>query len=276
MIISVINQKGGVGKTTTAVNVAACTAQQQQPVLLVDLDPQGNATSGIGLSEPLAPTLYDALVSATAVAQSSSEDAESLTLPAVQPGPVPNLSVIGASPQLAGSEIDLAGNLRRDDLKTVLNALLPQHPLIIIDTPPSLSLLTINALVAADYLIIPVQCEYFALEGLGQLLRTLEIIKRNHNPKLQVLGLVRTMYDSRLGLSAQVSQELDRHFPELLFKTAIPRNVRLAEAPSYGKPITLYDRRSPGADGYRRLTVEILQRLGARYDRKSSQYQLAT
>lgn len=275
MIISVINQKGGVGKTTTAVSVATCTAQQQQPLLLVDLDPQGNATSGLGLGEPLSPTLYDSLISATTAAEySTSEKAPELILPAVQPGPVPNLQIIGASPRLAGSEVDLAGNQRRDDLKTVLNALLPQHPLIIIDTPPSLSLLTINALVAADYLIIPVQCEYFALEGLGQLLRTLEIIKRNHNPELQVLGLVRTMYDGRLGLSAQVSQELEKHFPELLFKTIIPRNVRLAEAPSYGKPITLYDRRSPGADGYRRLTVEILQRLGARYDRKKSRYQL--
>lgn len=277
MIISVINQKGGVGKTTTAVNVATCTAQQQQPVLLVDLDPQGNATSGLGLGEPLSPTLYDSLISATTAAEySPSEKAPELILPAVQPGPVPDLKIIGASPRLAGSEVDLAGNQRRDDLKTVLNALLPQYPLIIIDTPPSLSLLTINALVAADYLIIPVQCEYFALEGLGQLLRTLEIIKRNHNPDLQVLGLVRTMYDGRLGLSAQVSQELEKHFPELLFKTPIPRNVRLAEAPSYGKPITLYDRRSPGADGYRRLTVEILQRLGARYDRKNSRYQLTS
>jgi chromosome partitioning protein len=269
MIISVINQKGGVGKTTTAVNLAACASQHQQPLLLVDLDPQGNATSGLGLGPPQSPTLYESLVAAT-----QHENNVPIPRPALAEGAMPGLKIIGASPQLAGSEIDLAENEKRDDLKRVLGTLEPHFPLILIDTPPSLSLLTISALVAADYLIIPVQCEYYALEGLGQLLRTLELIKRSLNPRLQVLGIVRTMYDARLGLSSQVSQELDVHFPKLLFKTIIPRNVRLAEAPSHGQPISVYDRRSPGADAYRRLAVEMLQRLGATYDRKTVRYSL--
>jgi chromosome partitioning protein len=169
---------------------------------------------------------------------------------------------VGASPELAGSEVELSGNPRRDDLKRVISALREQHPLIIIDTPPSLSLLTVNSLVAAEQLIIPVQCEYFALEGLGHLLRTLERIKRSLNPELRVMGLVRTMFDARLGLSSQVSQEIERHFPQLLFRTLIPRNVRLAEAPSHGLPVALYDKRSPGADAYRRLALEVLERSG--------------
>ncbi len=282
MIISVINQKGGVGKTTTAINLAVSLAQWGQRVLLVDLDPQGNATSGVGLRVLPEPTLYQCLVKNEDVEQHNSgiqtrhqlnelndtlkEDLpSSLELPSMRPavaaGPVEGLSVVGASPDLAGAEIELADNLRRNDLRRVLDLLLPDYPLILIDTPPSLSLITVNALVAADRLIIPVQCEYFALEGLGQLLRTLERIKRSLNPDLSVLGLVRTMYGSRLGLNGQVSQELEKHFSQLLFQTMIPRNVRLAEAPSHGQPIALYDRRSPGADAYRRLGIEVLERL---------------
>ncbi|MBW3634888.1 MAG: ParA family protein, partial [Armatimonadetes bacterium] len=169
---------------------------------------------------------------------------------------------IGASPELAGSEIDLSENERRDGLKRLLAPLRDEFGFIVVDTPPSLSLLTVNSLVAADRLIIPVQCEYFALEGLGQLLRTLEKIRRFLNPDLSVMGLLRTMFDPRLALSSQVSLELERHFPQLLFKTLIPRNVRLAEAPSHGKPIALHDRRSPGADAYRRLGREVLERCG--------------
>lgn len=268
MIISVINQKGGVGKTTTAINLAVSLALWGQETLLVDLDPQGNATSGIGLTDTLHPSLYETLVadderlSATnGAAETNAETAATGLQPAVAPGPVPKLHVVGASPELAGSEVELAANPRRDDVRRVLRQLSLTYPLIIIDTPPSLSLLTVNALVAADQLIIPVQCEYFALEGLGHLLRTLERIKRSLNPQLRVMGLVRTMFDARLGLSSQVSKELEKHFPQLLFRTLVPRNVRLAEAPSYGQPIALYDRRSPGADAYRRLAVEVMHRL---------------
>lgn len=278
MIISVINQKGGVGKTTTAVNLAVSLAQWGHRILLVDVDPQGNATSGLGLSASKSTTLYQALTRSVEnnqaldrrVSRSETGDLEMSSASDVindmenfvVPGPVPNLSVIVASPDLAGAEIELASNQRRDNLKRVLAALSRDHPIILLDTPPSLSLLTVNALVAADRLIIPVQCEYYALEGLGHLLRTLEMVRKNLNPSLQILGLLRTMFDGRVGLSSQVSQELERHFPNLVFKTAIPRNVRLAEAPSHGQPIALYDRRSPGADAYRRLAIEVGDRLG--------------
>ncbi len=265
MILSVINQKGGVGKTTTALNLAASLAQWGHPTLLVDLDPQGNATSGVGLSgvPPGGLSLYEALVAIENGADNAGNGEPALPIrPAILAGPLPGLSVIGASPELAGSEIELAGNERRDGLKQLLEPLKSEFSFIIVDTPPSLSLLTINSLVCAERLVIPVQCEYFALEGLGQLLRTLEKIRRFLNPNLSVMGLVRTMFDPRVALSGQVSMELEKHFPQLLFKTLIPRNVRLAEAPSYGKPIALHDKRSAGADAYRRLARETLERAG--------------
>ena len=278
MILSVINQKGGVGKTTTAINLAVALAQWGHATLLVDLDPQGNATSGLGVARQPSPSLYQALISGANLAPNSdlagtappdglidpiTADVSlsgTVLRPAVASGPVEGLHIIGASPDLAGSEIELAGNARRDGLRRILSELRVNYDFIVIDTPPSVSLLTVNSLVAADQLIIPVQCEYFALEGLGQLLRTLEKIKRYLNPELKVMGLLRTMFDPRVALSAQVSHELQQHFPHLLFKTIIPRNIRLAEAPSFGLPIALHDRRSAGADAYRRMAKEVLDR----------------
>lgn len=254
MILSVINQKGGVGKTTTAVNVAVALAQWGRRVLLVDVDPQGNATSGLGLRADH-PQAAQASLYAALCGQASLLDVERDTK-------IPNLRAVGAAQDLAGAEVELGAAPRRDVLKKLLDQAHERHQLIILDTPPSLSMLTVNALVAADQLIIPVQCEYYALEGLGHLLRTLEMVKRSLNPRLKVMGLVRTMFDARVGLSRQVSGELEQHFPTLLFKTSIPRNVRLAEAPSHGLPIALYDRRSPGADAYRRLAIEVAARAG--------------
>lgn len=265
MILSVINQKGGVGKTTTAVNLAAALAQWGHPTLLVDLDPQGNATSGCGVSASDfgGASLYEALVAIENARAQNPKTAPGVPVrPGIAKGPMPLLSVVGASPELAGSEIELATNPRRDGLKQILNNIKGDFRFVIVDTPPSLSILTVNSLVAADRLVIPVQCEYYALEGLGQLLRTLEKIRRFLNPDLAVMGLLRTMFDSRVALSGQVSTELEKHFPQLLFKTAIPRNVRLAEAPSYGKPVMLHDKRSIGADAYRRLAVEVMNRAG--------------
>jgi len=277
MILSVINQKGGVGKTTTAVNLSAALAQWGHKTLLVDLDPQGNATSGCGISPSDfgGPSLYEALVSLEAQRQNAPDSVgaaqgqvptlgQKVPVLGMADGPLPNLWVVGASPELSGSEIELSDNPRRDGLRALLSPLRERFEFIVVDTPPSLSILTVNSLVAADRLVIPVQCEYFALEGLGQLLRTLEKIRRFLNPDLAVMGLLRTMFDSRVALSGQVSLELEKHFPQLLFKTAIPRNVRLAEAPSHGKPIALHDKRSPGADAYRRLAVEVMHRAGVK------------
>ena len=269
MIISVINQKGGVGKTTTAVNLAVSLALWGYKVTLVDLDPQANATSGVGITTVPSPTLYDCLFTSAQnhVAQDQAapyhpaEDTD-FNCPAVAPGPTAKLGVVGSAPALAGADIELAGNERRDNLRQLLKPLDSEDGFIIIDTPPSVSLLTVNALVASDRLIIPVQCEYYALEGLGQMLRTLELIRKNLNPTVHVMGLVRTMFDGRLGLSSQVSQELERHFAQMLFATVIPRNVRLAEAPSHGLPIAFYDRRSPGAQAYQKLAMEVIERSG--------------
>lgn len=248
-IIAVINQKGGVGKTTTAVSLAAQLASQDSPVLLVDLDPQGNATSGLGLpKDQLSPTSYDVLFGRSTLDQ------------AVQPTNRDGLFILPANANLAAAEVELVG---RDNREFVLRQAMQigTFPYIIIDCPPALGLLTVNALVAAHSILIPVQSEYYALEGLGQLLSTIQRVRQGLNPSLDLLGVLLTMYDKRTSLSEQVMHELHEHFGDKLFKTVIPRNVRLAEAPSFGKTIFEHDRWSKGARSYKQLAKEVEKRV---------------
>lgn len=249
-VIAILNQKGGVGKTTTAVNLSSYLAKAGKRVLLVDLDPQGNATSGIGINKhALNETMYDALFNheaAPAIVQETEFD---------------NLQILPANTNLAGAEVQLVSALQREiQLKQVLAQF--DHDYILIDCPPSLGLLTINALSAADYVLIPVQNEYYALEGLSQLLNVIERVQTAINPELKVLGVVLTMFDPRNSLSQQVKSELAKHFGDKLFTTIIPRNVRLAEAPSFGKPIGEHDKWSKGARAYKNLAKEVMQRVG--------------
>jgi chromosome partitioning protein len=247
-IIAVINQKGGVGKTTTAVNIAAQLASAKSPVLLVDLDPQGNATSGLGIPREVEPTTYELILGQTML--------ESAVRPAGREG----LYIVPANPNLAAAEIELVPMMQRElALRTALQT--AAYSYVIIDCPPALGLLTINALSAADAIIIPVQAEYYALEGLGQLLATVQRVKQAINPLLDLLGVVLTMYDKRTSLSEQVMDELKNHFGDKVFKTVIPRNVRLAEAPSFGKTIFEHDRWSKGARAYKNLAKEVNRRV---------------
>jgi chromosome partitioning protein len=247
-IIAVVNQKGGVGKTTTAENVAAQLAKPERPVLLLDLDPQGNATSGLGLPKTeLKATTYDVLCHGVKLVD------------AVHETRIPGLFILPTDTNLTGAEVELVNQERREfKLQQVLTD--NDYKYIVIDCPPSLGLLTVNALTAADAVLIPVQAEFYALEGLGQLLETIQRVRRSTNPSLDLLGVVVTMFDKRTSLSEQVEQEIRNYFGDKLFKTVIPRNIRLAEAPSYGKTIFEHDRWSKGAKAYKSLAKEVAKR----------------
>ncbi len=247
-VIAVLNQKGGVGKTTTTINLASYLAKAGKHVLITDLDPQGNATSGLGIDKnTLDETMYDVLFSHTTAPQVVMDTA------------FENLQILPANANLAGAEVQLVSVLQREvQLQKVLEQF--EHDYILVDCPPSLGLLTINALSAADYVLIPVQAEYYALEGLSQLLGVVERVQNAINSKLQILGVVLTMYDSRNSLSEQVKDELSKHFGNKLFTTVIPRNVRLAEAPSFGRPIGEHDKWSKGARAYKALAKEVMKR----------------
>jgi len=246
--IAVTNQKGGVGKTTTAINLSACVAEAGKRVLLVDLDPQGNSTSGVG-GKAGAKSVYEALMGRVSV-----EDC-------VQKTVVPGLDLIPSDIRLAGAELELVELDKREyRLKQLLKSIETRYDFVFIDCPPSLSLLTLNALTAARRVRIPIQCEYYALEGVTSLMNTINRVKHTFNPGLDIEGVLLTMMDGRTNLSLQVVDSVKKHFKRLVFATAIPRNVRLGEAPSHGLPIHMYDPRSIGADSYRRLAQEILQR----------------
>ncbi len=250
--IAVTNQKGGVGKTTTTVSLGASLAARGLRVLIVDADPQANATSALGIRGRDEAGLYSALIEEEPLARS------------VEPTSTPNLWLVPTTPALAGAEVELVTVMAREfRMKRALDSLRAQYDVILMDCPPSLGLLTVNALAAADEVIIPVQAEYFALEGLGHLSKTVEMIRRNLNPQLAIRGVLLTMYDSRTNLAREVEQEVRTHFPAT-FRTVIPRSVRLAEAPSHGAPITSYDPASTGAKAYEELATELIERLRER------------
>jgi len=247
-IIAIINQKGGVGKTTTAINLSSCLAAAEHKTLLIDMDPQANSTSGVGFDHTnLENSIYDVLIGNKSIHE------------IIKPTDLAYLNLAPSSISLVGAEIELVGMFARETkLKTSLTYITNDYEYIIIDCPPSLGLLTINTLTAADSVIIPIQCEYYALEGLSQLMKTIELVRENLNPNLDIKGVLLTMYDGRLNLSRQVSDEVRKFFNEKVYNTVIARNVRLSEAPSFGKPIILYDILSTGAENYMSLTKEVL------------------
>lgn len=251
-VIAVTNQKGGVGKTTSSINIAYYLAKMGQRTLLIDFDPQGNATSGLGIDKnDLQATMTDVITGAMPLAT------------VVVPTEHKNLSLAPTMPTLANTEVELAqAEQRFGRLKLALQPLQDSYDFVIVDCPPSLSLLTVNGLIAARYVLLPVQAEFYALEGLGQLLETMKLVRKSLNPTLDLIGVLPTMVDSRTSLSTQVLAEITKHFPAKVFKTTIPRNVRLAEAPSHGVPIGAYDRWSKGARAYKAVTKEVIERVG--------------
>ena len=247
-VIAIANQKGGVGKTTTSINLSACLAEKGKKVLVIDTDPQGNTTSGLGIDKnDLDNTVYELILGECSIYDCIVKDA------------IPNVSVLPSNVNLAAAEIELIGVDKKEFiLKNEVDFVKDDYDFIIIDCPPSLNLLTINAMTTADSVLVPIQCEFYALEGLSQLIHTVNLVKERLNPDLDMEGVVFTMYDSRTNLSMQVVENVKSHLNHRVFKTLIPRNIRLAEAPSYGMPITMYDAKSAGAEAYMSLAEEII------------------
>ncbi|TDX51777.1 ParA family protein [Orenia marismortui] len=248
--IAIVNQKGGVGKSTTAVNLGSYLAEFDKKVLLLDLDPQGNATSGVGVDKSkIENCIYSVLIEGKAISEVKKNTI------------MDNLDIVPATLELAGAEIELVSSISREyKIKNALKEVKDNYDFILIDCPPSLGLLTLNSLSAADSVLIPIQCEYYALEGLSQLLNTIDLIKGGLNSDLKINGVLLTMYDSRTNLSEQVSYEVKEHFESIVYDTVIPRNVRLSEAPSFGEPINIYNKSSRGAKAYLELAKEVIER----------------